>query len=101
MPLAPFADDGTGQVRRRCSFTGRGGGRGAIPSGEYQPGAGRGDTGAAPPPGSDTLTAEDATASATYIKSLPPIRHAVPPLSGAGARETVDSYCASVAYSIS
>ena len=28
------------------------------------------------------LTPEDATALATYIKSVPPIRHAVPPLTG-------------------
>jgi mono/diheme cytochrome c family protein len=30
------------------------------------------------------LTPEDATALATYIKNLAPIRHAIPPLTGAG-----------------
>jgi mono/diheme cytochrome c family protein len=37
-----------------------------------------------PWPSYAALTPEDATALATYIKALPPIRHAVPPLTGAG-----------------
>ena len=37
-----------------------------------------------PWPSYAALTPEDATALAAYIKSLPPIRHAVPRLTGAG-----------------
>ena len=37
-----------------------------------------------PWPSCAALTPEDATALATYIKNLPPIRHAVPGLTGAG-----------------
>ena len=36
-----------------------------------------------PGPSSSALTPEDATALAGYIKSLPPIRHPVPPMTGA------------------
>ena len=37
-----------------------------------------------PWPSYAALTPEDANALATYIKGLPPIRHAVPPLTGVG-----------------
>lgn len=39
-----------------------------------------------PWPSYAALTPEDATALASYIKSLPPIRHPVPPMTGASER---------------